>query len=219
MNEILFFIHISLLIGLGLVATKFGKEALMSFSALQALLANLFIQKQTYLFGLEVTCTDPYSIGSFLTANLVQEYYGKESAKKLMYINFFLLATFALMAKLHLYYIPSIHDTAHPSFFQILNNSPRIIIASFSVFFFVQKLDVELFSRLRARYFPNSLFMSLFASLIITQVLDTTLFTFLALYGIAGSLWHIIIMSLSVKILVIFLMAPFSRSTKKVIDL
>lgn len=102
MSEIVFILHLVTLIFLGLVALRLGKETLTAFSALQAILANLFIQKQTYLFGLEVTCTDAYAILSLFSLNLVQEYFGKDAAKRVIKINFFLLLTFAIMAKIHL---------------------------------------------------------------------------------------------------------------------
>ncbi|MFZ4773130.1 MAG: queuosine precursor transporter [Chlamydiia bacterium] len=217
MNETIFFLHISTLIFLGLIALRMGKETLIAFSALQAILANLFIQKQTILFGLEVTCTDAYAILSLFSMNLVQEYYGKEAAKKLIRINFFLLLTFAIMAKIHLFYFPSLHDETHSSFFTILNNSPRTLIASFAVFFLVQKLDVHFFSKLRNQFFPHSLSISMTASLLISQTIDTILFSIFALWGIAGSLFEVIIMSLIIKYIVIFFMTPFAKLTKRLV--
>lgn len=217
MNEWIFVLHLLTLALLGLVALRLGKETLIAFSALQAILANLFIQKQTFLFGLEVTCTDAYAILSLFSLNLVQEYFGREAAKKVMKINFFLLLTFALMAKLHLAYSPSIHDESHNAFFTILNNSPRTLLASFSVFFLVQKLDVRFFSKIRAHFFPNSLPISIFSSLIISQTIDTVLFTFLALWGIAGSIGEVIFLSLIIKYLVIVFMTPFAKLTKRLV--
>ncbi len=202
---------------LGLVALRLGKETLIAFSSLQAILANLFIQKQTFLFGLEVTCTDAYAILSLFSMNLVQEYYGREAAKKLIKINFFLLLTFAIMAKLHLMYAPSLHDETQSAFFTILNNSPRTLISSFIVFFAVQKLDVQFFSKMRAQFFPHSLSIAMTISLLISQTIDTVFFSLFALWGIAGSIVEVIIMSLTVKYLVILLMAPFAKITKRLV--
>jgi len=217
MNEIIFILHLFTLAFLGLVALRLGKEALIAFSALQAILANLFIQKQTFLFGLEVTCTDAYAILSLFSMNLVQEYFGKEAAKKVIKINFFFLLTFALMAKLHLLYPPSIHDESHNAFFTILNNSPRTLLASFTVFFLVQKLDVRFFTKLRNHFFPQSLPFSILTSLLISQTIDTVLFSFLALWGIAGSIGEVILLSLVVKYLVILFMTPFAKFTKRLV--
>jgi uncharacterized integral membrane protein (TIGR00697 family) len=217
MNEIIFIFHILALVLLGLIALRLGKETLIAFSSLQAILANLFIQKQTYLFGLEVTCTDAYAILSLFSLNLIQEYFGKSAAQQVIKINFFLMLTFAIMAKFHLLYPASIHDETHGAFYSILNNSPRTLLASFSVFFLVQKLDVQFFTQLRNHFFPRSLPFSIFASLIISQTVDTILFTVFALWGVAGSIFEVIIMSLVVKYIVIFFMTPFAKLTKRLI--
>ncbi|MBU6149179.1 MAG: queuosine precursor transporter [Verrucomicrobia bacterium] len=217
MSEIVFILHLVTLIFLGLVALRLGKETLTAFSALQAILANLFIQKQTYLFGLEVTCTDAYAILSLFSLNLVQEYFGKDAAKRVIKINFFLLLTFAIMAKIHLLYPPSLHDETHSAFFTILENSPRTLLASFTVFFLVQKLDVRFFTKLRNHFFPNSLPFSILTSLLISQTIDTILFSCFALWGIAGSILEVIVMSLIVKYFVIFFMTPFSKLTKRLV--
>lgn len=217
MNEIIFTLHLGVLVFFGLAALRIGKEALIAFSALQAILANLFIQKQTHLFGLEVTCTDAYAILSLFSLNLVQEYFGKDAANKVIKINFFLLLTFAVMAKIHLLYPPSLHDESHSAFFTILNNSPRTLLASFTAFFLVQKLDVRFFTKLRQHFFPRSLPFSILASLFISQTIDTILFSYLALWGIAGSIWEIIVMSLGVKFVVIVFLTPFSKLAKRMV--
>lgn len=219
MNELLFLIHLFFLILLSVIAAKIGKETLISFAVLQGLLANLFVQKQTYLFGLEVTCADPYAVASLLCANLLQEHYGKEATKNLFQTQIILSVTFALMAKVHLFYSPSLHDTVHPAFFQILDLSPRILFLSLAISLFVQKLDIELFAKFRAHFFPYSFSLSAFSSVFIAQSIDTFLFTFIALYGIGGSLFQIFFMSLFLKGITLFFMSSFSQWTKRLIRL
>src|SRR3972149_3921393 len=111
MNEILFSFHILLIIGFSLGALRLGKEALIALISMEALLANLLVLKQMTFFGLTITCTDVFAIGTILGLNLLQEYFGKESASKAAWICFFLLVFFALMSQIHLFYKPSYTDT------------------------------------------------------------------------------------------------------------
>src|SRR3990167_9908689 len=115
MNEILFFTHIALLFFAVLGARRLGEMGLASLSSLQVVLANLFVTKGIVLFGLEVTPTDAYIVGSLVTVNVLQEYFGKESAKKVLSINTYILLFFTAMALIQIYYKPSSHDTLHPA--------------------------------------------------------------------------------------------------------
>ena len=82
MNECIFLLHVALVIGFALGALRLGKEALTAWVALQAVLANLFVIKQMTFLGFTVTCSDVFAIGSIAGLNLVQEFFGKESARK-----------------------------------------------------------------------------------------------------------------------------------------
>ena len=86
MNESLFFLHILILLGAIYLFSKLGKSGLTSVFVLQIVFANLFILKETILFGLVVTTTDCYTIGSFLTLNMIREIYGKSESDKTILI-------------------------------------------------------------------------------------------------------------------------------------
>ena len=211
MNEMIFFIHIFLLFGALILTKRFGKEALITLISLQVILSNLFVTKQIELFGLSVTATDAYMIGSLVGMNLLQEYFGKESAKKVLTINTFILIFFTAMALIQIGYKPSPYDSLHPSFLAILSFSPRIFLSSIGCFYLSQKIDVELFSALRKKL---SLPLSMTLSLLISQALDTILFSYLALYGVVHSLSSIIIMSYAIKLITLFSMAPLTALLK-----
>src|SRR3990167_7612123 len=111
MNESIFFIHIFLVVGSILFSLKKGPFSLISLIAIQAVLANLFVVKQMKLFGFEVTCSDVFAVGSLLSLNLLQEFFGREMGKKAVSISFFAMLFFAVMSQIHLYYLPSDQDS------------------------------------------------------------------------------------------------------------
>ncbi len=212
MNECIFFTHILLLFGALALAKRFGKEALAIIISLQVVLSNLFVTKQITLFGLDVTATDAYMIGSLVGMNLLQEYFGKESAKKVLSLNTFILIFFTLVSLIQIAYKPSAHDTLHPSFFAILSVSPRIFISSIVTFYISQKIDIELFPLFRKKF---TLPLAMAFSLMITQATDTILFSYLALYGMVHSMFSIIIMSYAIKLITLFSITPLTALFKR----
>jgi uncharacterized integral membrane protein (TIGR00697 family) len=214
MNEILFFTQIIIIIVFALGALKLGKGALTAWVAIQALVANLFVLKQITLFGFDVTASDAYIIGSLLGLNLLQEYFDKEEARKATWICFFFMIFFTIVSQLHLLYIPSSYDTSNPSFSTILSVSPRLMVASMSVFLIVQQFDIRFFAFLKKIIPSVSFAWRSTIALVSSQLIDTILFSFAGLYGIVASVIDIIVISFAVKVAVIFCFSTFIRWAK-----
>ncbi|MDN3504844.1 MAG: queuosine precursor transporter [Rhabdochlamydiaceae bacterium] len=217
MNELLFFGHLALIIGLVLGAVRLGKEALITVICLFAVLANAFIMKQTTLFGLNVTCTDAYAVGSLLALNILQQYHGEEIAKKAANLSLFSLLAFAILSLIQMLYVKSPFDHASSAYTTILTHSPRIVSASVLTFYVIQRFDILFFKMMR-KTLPNwPVFLLIAISLVITQSCDTFMFGYLGLYGVVHSVWQISIMALVIKFFAIFFMAPLSGLSKYVI--
>lgn len=204
MNETLFFIQTLCIVGFALGALRLGKAALTAWVTIQALIANLFVLKQITLFGFHVTASDAFVIGSLLGLNFLQEYFEKEDAQKATWICFFSLLFFVLASQLHLLYQPSPYDTAQAAFVKLLSPTPRLILASLSVFFVVQRIDIWVFGFLKQKLPQVSFAWRSALSLIFSQFLDTLLFSFAGLYGLVVSVADIILVSFTIKLIVIF---------------
>jgi hypothetical protein len=215
MNETLFLLHVILVMGFGFGALRLGQSALISWIALQAVLANLFVLKQICFFGFHVTCSDVFAIGSIFGLNLLREYFGKEAAKKALWTCFFAMVFFVVMAQIHLIYLPSTFDTTQASFDAILAPSLRLLAASLAVFFLVQQIDLRLFSWLKEKCTGCPLVVRNAAALSATQFLDTLLFSVLGLWGLVSHLFDIIVISFLIKLLVIALMSPLIHFSKR----
>jgi queuosine precursor transporter len=207
-NELLFVIHTIIISLSALVALYLGSHALVAFVCLQCVLANLFVIKQITLLGLGATCSDIFTIGAVLGLNLLQEYYGAAIAQRTIWINFFLLLFYAVVGQLHLAYLPSGTDTMQPHFMAILDAMPRIVIASFTVYLIAQYCDYLLYGFLKKLFHDRFLVVRNYASIMITQLLDTVLFSFLGLYGLVDNIWQIIMISYSVKLFAIVIATP-----------
>ena len=216
-NELLFLTHLFCVIGLVLLALRLGKEALIACYSLQLVIGNLFVIKQAHLFGLEITCCDVFVIGSMLSLQLIQEYYGRDLVKKAIWVGFFSMLFFGIMSYLHIAYTPSPLDQTQSAFSLILSKSPRLLLASFTTFLIVQRLEIRLFGFLKNRLPESSFILRSGTSLIPLQILDTLLFTYLGLYGLMSHLTHIMLVSFLIKMLIFALMSPFTLLSKRII--
>jgi uncharacterized integral membrane protein (TIGR00697 family) len=161
------------------------------------------------LFGLHPVATDAFPVGAMIGLNLLQEYYGGEKlAKKTISICFFCMIFYIVASQIHLLYIPSSFDTSSLHYIAILQNMPRITITSIVVTLSMMHVNRILYGFLQKKFKGKYMLPRFFSTIFITQTLDTTLFAFIALYGIVSNLWDIIILSSIIKITTATLAIP-----------
>ncbi len=215
MNECLFLFHVIIILGFTLISFRLGKIALGSWICIQALCANLLVLKQVVLFGFHVTCSDVFTIGGILSLNLLQEHYGPKIAQKVVINCLCFMLFFALLSQIHLFYIPSPEDTAQDAYNTLFTPAPRLLFASLLTFYIVQKIDIHVFSKIKAALPSSSFAVRNFFSLLSSQLLDTILFTCIGLYGLVSSLFDMIVLSFLIKALVIFTLFPLTAALSR----
>jgi hypothetical protein len=214
MNELIFIAQALLISGTLLIALRMGKQALITFIAMQTIFANLFVLKQICLCSFDATASDAYAIGGLLGLNLLQEYYGKEDTKLAIWISFFIAIVFAAVSQLHLLYIPIASDTTQTAYCTILSAAPRIVGASLITYLIVQFFDAALYGYLKQHMHKRFYILRNYVSVSISQLLDTILFSFLGLYGLVENVWDIIIVSYIIKLAIVGLATPFLIATR-----
>lgn len=218
-NNSLFLVSTFLVVFFCVFTLKLGKNALIAWIALLGVLANLFVLKQIQLFGLNATASDVYAVGSLLGLNILREHYDLKTCRHAIFVSFVCLIFFCLMGQIHRLYIPSPFDSTHMAYETLLAPNVRIIVASVAVFFCVQLFDVYFYSLILKRYL-SSLWLRNGISLILSQFIDTILFSFLGLYGIVENIGEIILVSFCIKLMAISCMVPatsFSKSWFKAV--
>ena len=215
MNEILFAFHLLLILTITWAARHFGRDALMGWVILQPILANLFVLKQVVLFGFHVTCSDVYAVSAILGVNFIQEYYGKEPAKRTVWHSMLAMLFFVAMSMLHLSYEPSNYDISHGAYKVILEQSPRLFVASMLGFLLVQQIDIHLFAFLKEKLPHVPFRLRNLMSLTVSQIFDTFFFTIFGLSGIVCDLVDIFILSAIIKCSIAWYLALFSPAPKK----
>ncbi len=202
-NELIFLLQNLVIATCGIIASRFGKAGLTSYIVMCWTVANFFVLKEVTLFGQDVITSDGFAIGVNSSLLLLTTYYGDKFARRAIGICAFLLIFFLVMTQIHMWYIPNVHDMFNPHYGALLSCLPRIIATS--LFVSVTSTHVNLllfrFFSYALSFLPSSLIQA--CALMVSQVFDTTLFAFLALYGTVSSITSIIIFSCCIKFVAI----------------
>ena len=189
-NELLLIGSLIFIFSMTLVAYKFfGKTGLYCISAIATVLANIEVLILIDAFGMEQTLGNVLFAVTFLITDILSECEGKKAANKAVWIGMFTSLFFLILSQSWLVYHPSVNDTAMPAINQIFSNTPRMLIASFVVYAVSQMFDVWLYHRWWAftekRFGDKRRFLWLRnnGSTLISQILNTFLFTVFAFYG------------------------------------
>jgi uncharacterized integral membrane protein (TIGR00697 family) len=208
-NELILLTQIGIISITAFIALRLGRGALVAFSVLQMIIANLFVLKQTTLFGLNATCADAFVIGSLLGFNLLREEYGKSVAKRMISTTFVCMIFFAIVSRVHLLFEPSSVDTMQSHFDALLNTAPWIVVGSILIFSLTQIIDFMIYSFLTPMWPQRYVVFRNYLSLSISQLIDTILFTFFLVWlNVLEHPWHIIAISYAIKMIITLLATP-----------
>jgi uncharacterized integral membrane protein (TIGR00697 family) len=211
LNNLLFFFSTGVVVLLAGLALKQGKEALYGWIAFQGIAANLFVLKQITLFGFNATASDVFAVGSLFSLNLLRRHYGGLEAKRAIHLALMGMIAFCGLGQLHLCYQPSPLDSAHAAYYTLLAPNPRLMLASVTVFFIVQHFDNFLYGQLQRTWLKDMLLSLNIFTLLISQGLDTLLFSLFGLYGLVQGLTEIMWISYLIKVCAIAALVPFMQ--------
>jgi queuosine precursor transporter len=214
-NELLFFLTIIIITTSIGTAAKYGEQALFGLIIIMGILANIFVTKQITLFGFYATATDALAVGITLGYNLIQELYSKKAAYNLFKINIFCVIITLILIYIQVLYTPSNFDHMQPHIAIVFGALPRTIIASYSTYFIVQWFDIFLYSMLKNLFGERFFTLRNIISMSTSHLLDTILFTILALWGVCAHLEQIIVISYTIKLVTIIAQSSLMGAIKK----
>lgn len=207
-NELIFILDTIFVAAAALIAFWLSLEAMVALVCILVVLMNLFVIKEINLFSFVATASDVLGIGVALCLNLIQEYYGPRQAKSTMWLGFCAAIVYVILSLFHCAYVPGSADVTHIHFVTLLTPMPRIIAASLISFIIIQTIDRHLYALLQRVLAGKYFLIRNYCSVMLTQLLDTVLFSFLGLYGMISNLGDMIMVSYGIKLLTIVLMAP-----------
>jgi uncharacterized integral membrane protein (TIGR00697 family) len=167
----------------------FGKAGLLAFSVLATILANIEVLILVDAFGVEMTLGNVLFASTFLITDVLSENHGRKYANKAVIVSTVCSVIFILISQSWLLYTPSANDWASGAFRTIFSSTPRIVCASLSVYLISQLTDVWLYHKwwdLCKKWFGDSrkgLWIRKNGSTMVSQLLNTVLYTIFAFYG------------------------------------
>ena len=167
----------------------FGKKGLLAFNVLATLIANIEVLILVRAFGVEMTLGNVLFASTFLITDIMSENHSRKEANRAVIISTLCSVFFILISQMWLLYTPSENDWASGSFHTIFSSTPRIVCASLGVYLISQLTDVWLYHKwwdwCKKKFGDSSrgLWIRNNGSTMISQLLNTLLYTFFAFYG------------------------------------
>lgn len=211
-NELLWicFALLDLTLALG-VYRFFGAVGLYGLIVFNLLLCNIQVLKTVELFGMTTTLGNVIYASVFLATDLLGEFYGKEQAKKGVYLGFATLLLAMIYMQIALLFTPAKSDFADPHLQVIFGFLPRIALASMLAYLISQLHDVWSFHFFKQRTNGRHLWLRNNASTLVSQLLDSLIFCAVAFIGVFewGVWWQILLTTYLMKVIVAVLDTPF----------
>ncbi|PAE24473.1 queuosine precursor transporter [Bacillus sp. 7894-2] len=196
----------------------FGKTGLFVWIGFSTVMANLQVVKTIEMFGLTATLGNAMYGTAFLVTDILNEKYGKEEAKKAVWLGFFTLLSMTLIMQMVLLFKPHETDFAQESLSTLFSVLPRIAAGSLAAYLVSQFTDVYIFSYLKKKFPKDGQFwIRNNGSTMISQLLDTLVFTSIAFLGVfPPEEWiQIFITTYLLKFIVAVLDTPFGYIAKR----
>ena len=212
-NELLFFVKVLVTLSFVLLACRLGKTWLIGLIAAQVVLMNIFVAKGMYLFGLAVTGGNVLYASIFLATDMLCEHWGKKEAVKAVRIGFFVSIFFLIMSQFILKFAPADYDFAHSAMATLFTLTPRIVLASMVAYLTSQHLDVWLYNLIKEKTKGRMLWLRNNGSTLISQAVDSIIFTTIAFAGVYPLL-ELILFTYIIKAIVAILDTPFIYLSK-----
>jgi uncharacterized integral membrane protein (TIGR00697 family) len=193
-----------------------GRTGLFIWVSIVAIIANIEVIKSIDIFGLPLTLGNSLFCSISLATDILNEKYGSKDARKSAWIGFLVLISFVILTQISLLFEPNAIDFSSDALNTIFSTTPRICIASLLCFLVSNIFDVYVFGWLRKK--SRFLWVRVNVSTIISQLLDSVLFSFMAFLFIYP-VKDILILSFTtyfIKVIITMCDTPFIYLSKRI---
>ena len=220
-NEVIFLITVLLYLGsVLLLYSLFGKNGLYAFAVFGTLLGNIAVCKCVDLFGYSTTAGNVLYASTFLVTDILSEKYGKKAAARAVAYSFSIMVLWLIGSQLILLFTPNENDYINSSLQVVFGLVPRITIASLLGFVCSQNIDVFLYHLIWSKTGDGQgrLWLRNNGSTLISQAIDTVIFTTLAFWGTypTNVFISILITTYVFKAVVALLDTPFIYAARRI---
>ena len=190
-NEILLICSVFLYFGTVLVLLRLFKEAGMYlWTVIATIAANIEVLILIKAFGLEQTLGNVLFASTFLVTDILSELYGKKAAQRAVVYGCVTSVLFIVCSQYWLAFTPSQNDWVMGNMKAVFSNTPRVMAAGLAAYIVSQFFDVWLyhawwnFTEKRFKTKKGFLWLRNNGSTLVSQLLNTVLFTWGAFFGV-----------------------------------
>ncbi len=217
-NSLLWIGFIFLDLGLvTLIYRFFGKTGLYVVIVASVIVANIQVVKTVAIFGLVATLGNVLYGSIFFATDILSEIYGREAARRGVWLGFIGMALMTLWMQIGLQFIPHVSDFSQESFLTIFGLMPRIAAGSITAYLISQHHDIWAFLFWKRKTKGRFLWLRNNASTMVSQIIDSVIFCGIALWGVFDTAtWSQILLSTYLlKLMVAVIDTPFLYLAKK----
>lgn len=189
----------------------FGRTGLFALVVFNLIVCNIQVLKTVQLFGVTTTLGNILYASVFLSTDILSEVYGAREARRAVLLGFIILVMAAVYMQLALAFVPAPDDFAQPHLAVVFGFLPRVAAASMAAYLVSQFHDVWAFHWIKACTGGRYLWLRNNGSTLISQLLDTGIFCFIAFWGefSSGVFWQIVASTYAIKAAMALLDTPF----------
>ncbi len=167
-----------------IIAKRYGVEYIIALVAAMSVIANILSSaKMATFISYAIDAGTIVYASIYLLTDILCEFYGKEEAKKAVWAGFMANAMLAVSLWIAIAWEPAGFWHKQKELIDILGSTPRIIFASMAAYLISQHHDIWLYSILKRMTKGRYLWLRNNASTMLSQLIDTTIFSFIAFYG------------------------------------
>ncbi len=220
-NNLIFILTVLVYLGGVLLLYKFfGKSGLYAFAIFSTLLGNIAVCKCVDIFGLATTAGNVLYAATFLVTDILSEKYGKKEASRAVAYSFTIMVLWLAGTQLILSFEPNANDYIDASLKVVFGLVPRVTAGSLAGFIVSQNLDVFLYHAIWKKTGSDKtrLWLRNNGSTLISQLVDTVIFTFVAFWGVypQNVFFSILITTYLFKAIVAICDTPFMYLSRKI---
>lgn len=218
-NELLWILFILFDLSFALLVFKlFGKYGLYAIIVADIILCNIQVTKLVTLFGFTMTLGNILYGSIFFATDVLSEIYGKNDAKKGVYLGFIFLIFMTIVMQIALLFKPDPADFISPHLKAIFSMIPRITLGSLTAYIVSQLHDVWAFHFWKAKTKGRYLWVRNNLSTMVSQMIDTVIFCFIAFWGLYDLtvFFNILLTTYLMKWIVAILDTPFIYLARRI---
>jgi uncharacterized integral membrane protein (TIGR00697 family) len=183
-NEIYWVLFLAVDLSLMLLAFRlWGKYGIYAFIGGSIIVCNIQVLVTVELFGMVATLGNIIYASIFLGTDILNEIYGEKEARRGVWIGFFMLLWANIAMQAALFFEPIGDAGIFVALQQIFELFPRVTIASLLAYLVSQHHDIWSFARWKRATADKHLWLRNNASTIVSQFIDSLVFTAVAFLG------------------------------------